>query len=155
MIKTFGKCTFSTFRIWSQNVFIVPGCDSLQLFVDPVFSCTDISRRKVSRGGFHVLDTFSEIFFQKFHFWGTMESYDARKYLQRAYRFLYKILTLIWIFETIYDLKDGIPEGRILGGVWILSHISRSKHYLDKPFGGKLLLSILQRRLEGFIDILF
>ena len=38
-----------------------------------------ISRRNVSRGGVHVLDTFSEIFFQKFHFWGTMGSYDARK----------------------------------------------------------------------------
>ena len=26
-----------------------------------------------------MLDTFSEIFFQKSHFWGTMRSYDARK----------------------------------------------------------------------------
>ena len=40
------------------------------------------------------------------------------------------------------------------GGVWILSHISRTKQYLAKPFELGLLLYMFPRRLRDFVHIL-
>ena len=52
-----------------------------------------------------------------------------------------------------WDLKDGIPDGGFLGGVWIFSNVLRSMHYFDKPFLLELLWGTAQRRFQGYFDI--
>ena len=50
-------------------------------------------------------------------------------------------------------VKDGIPDGRILGGVWFSTDFSSSNHYYSKPFELATLLIISPIRFEAFVEI--
>ena len=55
------------------------------------------------QGGFHVLDTFWKIFFQKSDFWGTTRSYDAIKQSTDSLEISWQDINIFWIFDTICD----------------------------------------------------
>ena len=50
-------------------------------------------------------------------------------------------------------LKDGIPDGGILGGVWFSTDSSTSNHYYSKPFELATLLILSPIRFEAFVEI--